>query len=365
MRKSAGLLFHSPFIVLHRHSLATNRLFPDMTQRFVTQLNHRAMATEFGLLLASPDAGAMDEALGALEQLDQIEAALSIYRSDSEISRVNREAFQRAVVVSPPTFSLLQRAIEWSERTSGAFDITAGPLVEAWGFGKRQGQKPASDVLQQALQRVGHQNLCLDSVNRTVRFLKPGMSINLGAIGKGDAIDRLAAQLRSRGIRDFLIHGGNSSVLACGDQQPGSGQGWQVGIAHPTKPSRRLAGVLLRDQAIGTSGSGKQFFHHRGQRLGHVIDPRTGHPSGDLLSLTVICQTATDADACATGWFVAGSEYVRARAASEDALAAVMVRGGHRQDDVLIETAGVPNWVPGDEPQEESSERRCGASRDR
>ena len=126
------------------------------------------------------------------------------------------------------------------------------------------------------------------------------------AIGKGDALDRIAARLQADGISDFLLHGGSSSVVAVGDQEEGSGLGWAVGIAHPTKPKRRLGGIWLRNRALATSGSGKQFFHHRGRRYGHVIDPRTGYPAGDLMSLTVIMESAADADACATGFFVAG-----------------------------------------------------------
>ena len=161
----------------------------------MTQLSHRAMATEFVIMLASADSDAGNEALEALEMLDGIEAALSVYRSDSEISKVNSAAADRPVAVSPETFGLIQRAIEWSERTDGAFDITAGPLVQVWGFGRRRGQKPSSEVVEQALAQVGYRNLLLNSADRTIRFDKPGMSINLGAIGKGDALDRLAGRL--------------------------------------------------------------------------------------------------------------------------------------------------------------------------
>ena len=322
-----------------------------MSQPFATQLSHRAMATEFVVVLPAPDSDAIDESLDVLEQLDQIEASLSVYQPESEISIVNRDAARRPVSVSEETFSLLQKAIDWSERTEGAFDITAGPLVQAWGFGKRRGQKPSQEVIDESLSRVGYQHLRLDAGNRTVTFSRPEMSINLGAIGKGDALDRLAGKLRDRGVRDFLIHGGNSSVTAAGDQEPGSGEGWKVGIAHPTKPTRRITGIRLRDQSLATSGSGKQFFHHQGRRYGHVIDPRNGYPAGDLLSLTVVTSSAADADACATGWFVAGSQFIQSRETSGDVLASIMVAAGRRQDEVRIAATGNPDWVEGDEPK--------------
>jgi thiamine biosynthesis lipoprotein len=285
-----------------------------------------------------------------LEQLDTIESALTIYRDDSEISRVNALASAQPVPLSEETFALLQKALQWSERTGGAFDITAGPLVEAWGFTRRSGRKPSSNEIDAARQRVGYRQLELSAAARTVRFAKPGMSINLGAIGKGDALDRLAALLRHGGLNDFLIHGGNSSVIAAGDQIRGSGLGWPVGIAHPTKPRRRLAGLWLRDRALATSGSGKQFFHHRGRRYGHVIDPRTGFPAGDLLSLTVLMTSAADADACATGLFVAGSEAMAAMAEEAWLPPLITVREGKRQDAVELDSCGDIPWVDDQEP---------------
>lgn len=170
------------------------------------------------------------------------------------------------------------------------------------------------------------------------------MSINLGAIGKGEALDRIAATLRAQGIHDFLLHGGNSSVIAAGDQTAASGLGWAVGLAHPTKPKRRLAGIWLRDMALATSGSGKQFFHHRGRRYGHVIDPRSGYPAGDLLALTVLMPSAADADACATGLFVAGSQQIIDRKDAPWLPPLLMMKQGQRQDAVELESLGELPW---------------------
>lgn len=317
----------------------------------LTQVTRRAMATEFQIILPDRWAHAVELAWETLEQLESIEQSLTIYRSDSELSQVNQSAAVKPVALAQPTFDLLQRAVNWSQRTAGAFDVTAGPLVEAWGFTTRSGRKPTSAEVETALEKVGYQNLVLDVGSRSVKFAKPGMSINLGAIGKGDALDRMAAVLRNQGITDFLIHGGNSSVIAAGDQSPGTDLGWAVGVAHPTKPKRRLAGIWLRDQALATSGSGKQFFHHRGKRFGHVIDPRTGYPAGQLLSLTVLMDSAADADACATGLFVLSDEereglLEEAQQANETWVPQLaMVRPGDRQDAVTMETFGEIEWV--------------------
>ncbi len=310
----------------------------------ITEVTRRAMATEFAVLLPARHSDAVEPVVAALEQLDAIESALTVYQNESEISRLNRDAFARPVTLTPATFSLVQRAVQWSQRTDGAFDITAGPLVEAWGFTRRRGRKPTAAEIDQAVSRVGYQHLILDPERRSVQFGRPGMSINLGGIGKGDAIDRIAARLKADGITDFLLHGGSSSLVAVGDQQEGSEMGWAVGIAHPTKPKRRLGGIWLRNRALATSGSGKQFFHHRGRRYGHVIDPRTGFPAGDLMALTVIMESAADADACSTGFFVAGKEAIPKSAAWE-LPAMITIAAAARQDDVKVESIGQIRWV--------------------
>ncbi len=334
----------------------------------MTQVSHRAMATEFVVMLPDQHAGAVEAVVTAMDELDEIEAALTIYRPDSEISKANRLAGCQPVRLSRETFSLIEKAILWSRRTEGAFDITAGPLVEAWGFTRRSGRKPTVEEVERALQCVGYQFLVLDSHQSTIEFARAGVSMNMGGIGKGDALDRIAKRLQAAGVTDFLLHGGSSSVVAVGDQTQGSGMGWAVGISHPTKPKRRLGGVWLRNGSLATSGSGKQFFHHRGKRFGHVIDPRTGYPAGDLLALTVVTDSAADADACSTGFFVAGSRWVqelwdsrRQSDRQQDPAwklpAMIAVGPGQRQDETTIETLGEIEWV------DEENELSGGVSR--
>lgn len=342
------------------------------------QLTHRAMACDFVVMV--PDEQSLvtahdgrtravaDAVLDSLETVDDVEAALTIYRPTSEIARVNDQAGERPVPVSNETFSLLQTSVRLCEATGGAFDITAGPLVEAWGFTRREGRKPTEEEIQHALRCVGYQLMELDPDQRTVRFTRPAMRLNLGAIGKGEAIDRLATALERAGVSDFLIHAGNSSVLARGHQFPrhqtdelgttdeeprdtSVPAGWLVGIAHPTKPSRRLGGMWLHNAALATSGSGKQFFHHRGKRYGHVIDPRTGYPSGDLLALTVIAARAVDADALATGLFVMGTTEA-GELADRLGCPLLCVAPTARQDSVAVHTRGRWDWA---EPPKEIS----------
>ncbi|TWU48496.1 Thiamine biosynthesis lipoprotein ApbE precursor [Rubripirellula tenax] len=348
----------------------------DVDGGMITHVTHRAMATDFVVMLPEHAADAVEVVVVALEMLDSIEESLTIYQAGSEISRLNRDGAAGPVKLSQSTFELLEKSILWSRRTNGAFDVTAGPLVEAWGFTRRAGSKPTGEEIETALRRVGYANILLDAEARTARFAVPGMAINLGAIGKGDALDRLAAHLKKSGVMDFLIHGGNSSLIGAGNQSLGNPRGWAVGLAHPTKPQRRLGGIWLKDQSLATSGSGKQFFHHQGRRYGHVIDPRTGYPAGNLMSLTVLMPSAADADAAATGLFVAGSEWIRNRVDDEDdndieadsldecesdqdwtRSPMILAAQGIRQDEVDVETMGTIDWIDPPKSMSASSPR--------
>jgi FAD:protein FMN transferase len=284
-----------------------------MNHPVLTEFSRRAMATEFAVMLPGMIGKDAEFAVKALSDVESIENQLSIYVGASDVSRLNSSAGLASVKLGPIALEVIARANQISRWTDGAFDITAGPLVEAWGFTKRRGQKPAAEVVAEAKSRVGFQNLRVDTVERTAELRLPGMSVNLGAIGKGYALDHVAKKLRAAGINDFLLHGGRSSVLASGVDIPGDdegsySQGWKVAVEHPLVPGRRLGGILMRNESLGTSGSGKQFFHHQGRRFGHVIDPRTGWPAGDMLSVTVITASAMDADALATALFVMGWE---------------------------------------------------------
>lgn len=317
----------------------------------LTTIKHSAMATEFEVILAAQDGHLVEPAFEALELLDDIEAELTVYRKDSEISRINALGFDGPVIVKPSTFRLIEKSTQWSRRTGGAFDVTAGPLVKAWGFTERRGRKPTPDQVLKAKECVGFEHVRLVQEANSVQLMRPGMELNLGAIGKGDALDRLAQALAEKGLNNFLIHGGNSSVLARGDQIDGSGDGWAVGLAHPTKSGSRLAGMRLRNQAISTSGSGKQFFHHRGRRYGHVIDPRSGYPAGELLSLTAMAPLAVDAEACSTAYFVRGIEEIRADYEQfPDLPLMVGVQQADRQEAVRIISFGEIDWIDPPKP---------------
>jgi FAD:protein FMN transferase len=266
-----------------------------------------------------------DAAVEALELASLLEAQLTVYRDTSEVMQINRRAASEPVEVEEGLIRLLQRAVALYEATGGAFDITAGKLSRTWGFYRRQGQMPSAEEIGEALRAVGSRHLQLDEATRSVRFTQPGLELNLGAIGKGYALDRIADALAAGGIHDFLLHGGNSSVIARGSRD----SGWSVALRHPLKPDVRLAEFVLADQALGTSGSGTQFFHHAGKRYGHILDPRMGWPAEQVLSATAIAPTAEQADALSTAFYVLGLEPARAYSQRHAEISALLVTPGN------------------------------------
>ncbi len=268
-----------------------------------------AMACRFEVVFNAGELpGDTELGIAALDVVDEIEDRISIYRDTSEWSRLNAKAATEWLEASPDTFALLERARDLHARTHGAFDIAAGALVRAWGFLQRQGRVPNDSERAIALEASGTRWLDLDPNRRTVRFLRPGLELNPGAIGKGWALDQAADVVVRGGAGSFLLHGGQSSVLARGTQGPAADgrHGWRVGLRHPLRPGRRLATLILDDASLATSGSGTQFFIDKGRRLGHLLDPRTGLPAEGVLSATVITPSAADADALATALYVLG-----------------------------------------------------------
>jgi thiamine biosynthesis lipoprotein len=297
------------------------------------RVTRQAMAGQFELFFnAGQYPEATDAALAALDEVDRLEEQLSFFRVTSEVSRINQLAVDAPLPIEPDLFDLLQQCVELYRRTEGAFDVTAGPLSDAWGFSRRRGEIPTEESLAEARARVGSDKLRLDSEQQSVHFTIAGMQINLGAIGKGYALDRCAAILDEHGIGDYMIHGGQSSVLARGSMQPieettgdVATDGWTVGVHDPLRPDGRLAEIRLHDRALATSGSEKQFFRYRGRRLSHVLDPRTGWPAEGLISATVVAPRAALADGLSTAMFVLGPEKAIALCEANDELAAFLV----------------------------------------
>jgi thiamine biosynthesis lipoprotein len=312
---------------------------------YLIHVTRRAMACEFEIdLNAGQYPQGTAAALDALGLVSELEGQMSVFRPESEISRLNRTAADGPVPVEPRLFDLLELAWRLSGETAGAFDVTAGPLWRAWGFARRQGAVPSPEELADALEHTGAGLVDLDAESRTVHFHTPGLEINLAGIGKGYALDRAAERLVEAGVGDCLLHGGQSSVLARGRRMEPSADaeetGWKVGLRDPVRPNSRLAEILLVDQALATSGSARQYFRHAGRRYGHILDPRSGWPAEGVYSATVVAPTAALADALATAFCVMGADATLAYCQNRPELSAVLVCPGPQGSGVQLHTVG-------------------------
>lgn len=313
------------------------------------------MACRFEVMLnAGEVADATGVAVDALDLVERIEDRITVYRATSEVARLNAAAAGDWQPVPADLFALLLEARELWRRTGGAFDCAAGALSRAWGFLERRGRTPPPEDLARARDRSGLALVEFDEPGRRIRFGRPGVELNFGAIGKGWAIDRAIAELRLAGVPSGLVHGGQSSVRAFGLQGPAlAGRcGWPVGIVHPLRPGRRLATITLADRALGTSGSGTQFFVERGRRLGHILDPRTGLPAeAGAIAATVVAPEAAAADALSTALYVLGEPGLATIAPSGGDAGAILVVPGSGSAEVRVVVANLPEETVRFEPQ--------------
>lgn len=281
----------------------------------LTVYRHRAMACDFEISLNEDDV-VREEILDVFDLIDREEKTLSVFRSTSLLSRINMLSSEMDVSVPKKLFEQLRFCRSLWEETEGAFDITSAPLWKLWGFAKGEGRVPTETEIEETLKTVGMEHVILNEESQTVAFDFPGVEINFGAIGKGFALDDAAFLLSKTSLKNYLIHGGMSSALAFGGRTGDYLHGndgslspcWSIGIADPIEPEHRLITLRLTNEAIGTSGSGRQYFFHQGKRFSHIIDPKTGHPAIGLLSVSVITPDAARADALSTAFFVMGVE---------------------------------------------------------
>ena len=271
------------------------------------RLQRTAMACRFTVLLSGEAAHQVPAAHDELDEVERIEAALTVFRESSDLVRLNRRAAAAPVAVEAELFALLALCREVHAETAGAFDITSTPLSRCWGFLAREGRLPAAEEIEAARALVGMDAVTLDASRRTVRFQRPGVELNLGSIGKGYALRRIGERLQGRGLGHALLSAAGSSVVAIG----GRDGGWLIDVRSPQRPDGCLARLRLRNGALGTSGAGEQFVEVDGTRYGHVIDPRTGWPAKGVLSASVVHRDAALADALATAFCVGGPELAR------------------------------------------------------
>lgn len=276
------------------------------TTRVEVRLAIEAMATRFELVLQGSDEPRL-RAAGeeALEEIARLERQLSFYQTTSEITWINAHAARQPVRVEAGLFRLLQRCQTLSVATGGAFDVTIGPLMRAWRFVGGAGEIPDHAALARAHASTGFTSVHLDPDAFTVSFACPGMSIDLGAAGKGFAVDRAIETLRAQGVQRALLHGGTSSVHAIG--APEGETRWPIAWQQPDGAQQTFA---LRDTALSVSAIHGKSFVVDGCEYGHVIDPRTGRPTRAARSAAVTGPRSFECDALSTALLVLGPTWV-------------------------------------------------------
>ena len=276
-----------------------------------------SMGTVFEITAYVSDKYKADKAFNdVFKEINRLDYLMSNYKEESELSKVNKYAASEPTDCDNELAYVIEQSLRYSDITDGAFDITVGPLMKKWGFFKEQGKIPGKEELESVLKSVSYKNIIIEEkikkslfrdpgVAKTVSFRNSGTQIDLGGIGKGYAVDMAIRVLQGNRIHSALINfAGN--IYAYGT--PPGKDSWVIGLQHPRKGERLLGSFEIKDKAVSTSGDYEKFFTIDGERYSHIIDPRTGYPVKGIVSVTIVTDNATRADALSTGVFVLGLE---------------------------------------------------------
>jgi FAD:protein FMN transferase len=262
------------------------------------------MGTAVRVELWHDDRHAAEAAMAAvMDEMNRIDAAMSPFKPESELSRINREAAGRAVPISREMFDLISRSIEFSRLSDGAFDITFSSVGYMYDY--RAHRRPTDEEIARALPGINFRHIQLDAGARTIRFARHGVRIDLGGIAKGYAVDNCTAILRARGISNAIVTAGGDSRLL-GDRR---GRPWTIGIRDPRRRGEVIAMLPLENVAISTSGDYERFFEEDGVRHHHIINPRTGKAAATgIRSVTVIADNGLTTEGLTKSVFILGVE---------------------------------------------------------
>ena len=311
------------------------------SERHVSEFRGLTMGGTFSVKIVTPKdeletPGLHDVDRALRSSLNRIEGLMSTWDPDSELSRFNRSTSLEPFTVAPETFEVFTWSVDVGGLTGGALDVTIGPLVDAWGFGPSGPRKtlPTNDEIDAAARSGRPDRIELNPTAVTVRKTRPDVQCDLSSVVPGYAADRLSGELRDRGFTDFLVDVGGE-VLARGRNEAGAP--WQVAIERPELHGDAIQRVVpISDLAITTAGDYRKYREVDGQRVAHILDPRTGRPlTHRLASVTVIDPLAVRADAFDTALMVLGTDEGMALATKLN-LAALFIE---RTNDGFVERA--------------------------
>lgn len=240
-----------------------------------------------------------------IAEITRIEHLISDWIPESQLSKINRQAGIRPVKVDRELLELIQRAIQFSKITDGAFDISFAAMDKIWKFDGSMEKLPDSTTIRKAIANIGYQGILVNLDSSTVFLTRPGMKIGFGATGKGYAADRGRALMKSLQVQAGIVNA--SGDLAVWGAQP-DGTAWRIGVTDPFHPSKPAAVLSLRNGAVTTSGDYEKYVEIDGKRYSHIINPKTGMPSYGLTSVTVIGPDAEICNAFSTAIMVLGKE---------------------------------------------------------
>ncbi|TJY68764.1 FAD:protein FMN transferase [Sphingobacterium alkalisoli] len=286
--------------------LCLGLLFQTADAQVLVKRQLTKMGSLFDITVVARDSIQADQHIqNAANEIERIENLISEWRPHTQIAQVNQYAGISPVQVDKEVFELTRRAIQYSQLTDGAFDISIAALDKVWVFDGSMEELPSDDAIRNSVQYVGYQYIALDSVNTTIFLEKKGMKIGFGSIGKGYAADKGRELLQSLGIQGGIINA--SGDLSTWGAQPGR-QLWKVGVRNPFKPHKMIKVLKLGYGSVATSGSYEKFAELHGKRYAHIINPITGWPSTGLTSVTVSGQSAEFANFLSTSIMVLGNK---------------------------------------------------------
>lgn len=264
------------------------------------------MGSKFDITLVAQDSLTAEHYIDTvIAEITRIENLISEWKPESEISKVNKNAGIHPITVSREVFELTERAIHYSQITDGAFDISFAAMYNIWKFDGSMEEIPSPEMVKKSVEKVGYQNILLDSLESTVFLKQEGMKIGFGSIGKGYAADRGKVIMLERGVQAGIVNA--SGDMCVWGEQP-DGKDWVIGITNPFKPSKIIKKIPLKDGAITTSGSYEHYIELNGKKYSHIINPVTGYPARGLCSVTVFGPNAEMANALSTSLMVLGTE---------------------------------------------------------
>jgi thiamine biosynthesis lipoprotein len=264
------------------------------------------MDTVVSIRVYRGEAGGIDRAIEkAYQEMSRLDGLLSAWNPESDISRINALAGQGTVSVDRQTWEAIHYIQATAQLTRGAFDITIGAISQLWDFSSPEASPPDSEVISRSLPLVNAQQVILDSLNRRIGLRQPGARLDLGGAAKGYIVDRAIEALRESGIEAAVVDaGGDIGLLGMKTGQ----EPWKVGIRHPTDPNSTIEIIEVDSGAVATSGNYERFFIKDHIRYHHILDPQTGWPAPQVASVTILAQTALEADLLATAVFVLGPQ---------------------------------------------------------